>query len=125
MKAKLFLLLLSAAGASAVAQPPAAPAPAAPAAGSLASKLINVPGTIWTVYGSGQTSKRLETEGPQSYPTVRATVTQKGTNAWDAGAVSPVAKPIAAGDTVLIAVYLRAPNATAGQSVTLPFVGLS
>jgi hypothetical protein len=125
MKAKLFVLLLSAAGASAVAQPPAAPAPAAPAGGNLASKLINIPGTVWTVYGSGQTSTRLETAGPQNYPMVRATITQKGANPWDAGAVSPVAKPIAAGDTVLIAVYLRAPNATDGQPVTLPFVGLS
>jgi hypothetical protein len=125
MKAKLFLLLLSAAASAAIAQPPAAaPAPAAPA-GGLATKLINVPGTVWTVYGTAQTSKRLETEGPQNYPMVRATITQKGANPWDAGAVSPVPKPIAAGDTVLIAVYLRAPNATEGQPVTLPFVGLS
>jgi hypothetical protein len=127
MTQRLILLLLSAAASSAaVAQPPAAaPAPAASAASGLASKLINVPGTIWNVYGPNQTNKRLETEGPQAYPAVRVTVARKGVNAWEAGAVSPVAKPIAAGDTVLIAVYLRAPSATEGQTVPLPFVGLS
>jgi hypothetical protein len=127
MKKKVIPLLLAAiASGPAIGQaPPAAPAPAAPARIDLASKVINVPGTSWTVYGPGQTNKRLETDGPQGYPAVRVTVTQKGKNAWDVGAVSPVAKGVAAGDTLLIAVYLRAPNATDGQTLPLPFVGLS
>jgi hypothetical protein len=105
---------------------PATPAPAAkPAAPSLADKLINTPGSDWNVYGPGETSKKLSTDGPQGYPCVRVTVTQKGANPWDAGAVSPVQKPVAANDTVLIAVYLRAPNAKDGETVPLPFVGLS
>lgn len=105
---------------------PAAPAtPAAPAPLDLKSKLINAPGTTWNIYGAGQTNQRLETAGPQGYPCVRVTVTQKGTNAWDVGAGSPVTKAIAAGDTLLIAVYLRAPNAKDGETVPLPFVGLN
>src|SRR4051794_5018427 len=107
---------------------PSTPAPAAPAAKpavDLSSKLINVPGTVWTVYGPGQTNKRLETDGPKGYPEIRVTVAKKGANPWDAGAVSPVAKPIAAGDTVLVAVYLRAPDARDGETVALPFVGLT
>ena len=109
------------------AQPPAATpaAPAASASHDLSSKLINVPGTVWTVYGPGQTNKRLETDGPKGYPEIRVTVAKKGANPWEAGAVSPVAKPIAAGDTVLVAVYLRAPDARDGETVALPFVGLT
>jgi hypothetical protein len=126
MKGKMILLALAAiAFGPAIGQaPPAAPAPAAPAI-DLASKVINAPGTNWTVYGPGQTNKRLETDGPQNYPAVRVTVTQKGANPWDDGAVSPVAKAIAANDTILIAVYLRAPEAKAGETIPLPFIGLS
>lgn len=105
--------------------PPAAPAPAAPASSSLASKQINASTTNWTVYGNGQTNKRLETDGPKGYPCIRVTVAQKGTNPWDAGAVSPVEKAIGANDTILIAIYLRAPNAKDGETMPLPFIGLS
>src|SRR4051812_22745938 len=116
----------------AAAEPAPAPAPApgqaAPAAAAPANdinqKLINVFGTNWTVYGPGQTNKRLETDGPKGYPAIRVTVTQKGKNPRDVGAVSPVAKPIAAGDVVLVAVYLRAPEARDGETVPLPSVGL-
>jgi hypothetical protein len=111
----------------AAAQPAAAapPAPAAPGASDLNLKLINVFGTNWTVYGPGQTNKRLENDGPKGYPAIRVSVTQKGKNPWDAGAVSPIAKPIGAGDVVLVAVYLRAPEARDGETIPLPFVGLT
>lgn len=126
MKKSLGLLLAFLAYGPAYAQtPPAAPPSSGHASGSLASKLINTPGTNWNVFGTGQTNKRLETDGPQGYPCVRVTVTQKGKNAWDAGAVSPVEKAVAANDTILIVVYLRAPNAKDGETVPLPFVGLS
>jgi hypothetical protein len=123
-------LAIFACGPAAAQTAPAAPAPAAPAAptapaNDLSSKLINVPGTVWTVYGDGQTNKRLETDGPKGYPAIRVTVARKGKNPWDAGAVSPIAKPIAAGDTLLVAVYLRAPDAREGEAVPLPFIGLT
>jgi hypothetical protein len=129
MKKRLFLLLAilacGPAGAQTTQPAPAAQSPASQASSGLASKLINAPGTNWNVYGAGQTNKRLEKDGPQGYPCVRVTVAQKGKNAWDAGAVSPVTKGVAANDTVLIAVYLRAPDAKDGETVPLPFVGLS
>lgn len=104
--------------------PPATPAAPAKSV-SLADKLINTPDTSWNVYGNGQTNKRLETDGPKGYPCIRVTVTQKGANPWDAGAVSPIPKAIGANDTLLVVVYLRAPNAKDGEKVPLPFVGVS
>jgi len=103
-------------------QPPAAPA-AAPAASGLDSKLINVPGTSWNVYGPNQASKMLDKEGPKGYPALRVTVSKPGKNAWDAGAVSVVPKPVGAGDAVLVAVYLRAPELKDGETLELPLVG--
>jgi hypothetical protein len=108
----------------AAAQPPAAaPAPAPPAASSLDSKLINVPGTSWNVYGPDQASKLLEKEGPKGYPALRVTVSKAGRNAWDAGAVSVVPKPVGAGDAILVAIYLRAPDLKDGETIELPLIG--
>ena len=111
----------------AAAQPPAAPAPApapaAPAAGDISSKLINVPGTSWNVYGANQASKLLEKEGPKGYPALRVTVARAGKNAWDAGAVSVVPKPVGAGDALLVAIYLRAPELKDGETLALPLIG--
>ncbi|MBV9932083.1 MAG: hypothetical protein JO013_14225 [Alphaproteobacteria bacterium] len=119
--------LASLAALPAAAQPPAAPpspaAPPTPAASSLDSKLINVPGTDWNVYGPNQAAKRLEKEGPKGYPAIRVTVSRPGKNAWDAGAVSVVPKPVGAGDAVLVAVYLRAPELKDGETLELPLVG--
>ena len=127
-RAVALLLLIALPAGGAAAQPGAgtAPAPAAPAPAplDLKSKLINVPGTNWNVYGPGQTNKRLETDGPKGYPAIRVTVTQKGANAWDAGAVAPIAKAIGTGDVLFLVVYLRAPDAKDGETVPLPFVGI-
>src|SRR5438105_8898495 len=89
----------------------------------LDSKLINVPDSSWNVYGPDQTSKRLESGGPKGYPAYEVTVTGVGRNAWDAGAVSPIPKPIGSGDVILVAVYLRNPNLPAGQTESLPLIG--
>lgn len=118
------------AAAPALAQSDVAPAPAGPAgpaapggAADLNSRLINVPGTSWTVYGPDQIARRLEKEGPKGYPAIRVTVAKAGKNAWDAGAVSAVPKPVGAGDALLIAVYLRAPELKDGQTLSLPLIG--
>jgi hypothetical protein len=103
---------------------PAAPATPPAPANDLSSKLINVPGTNWTVYGPGQTNKTLPNDGPKGYPAIRVTVTAKGKNPWDAGAVSPIPKAIGAGDVLLVAIYLRAPEARDGETIALPFVGV-
>jgi hypothetical protein len=123
MRVRSFLAWLGAlAAVPAAAQPPAA-APAAPAANDLSSKLINIPGTSWTVYGPNQASKLLDKEGPKGYPALRVTVSRPGKNAWEAGAVSVVPKPVAAGDAILVAVYLRAPELKDGETLELPLVG--
>ncbi len=104
-------------------------APAAPPAATvghsvdLNSKLINIPDSNWSVYGTDQTSVRNEKGGPQGYPAIRVTVTRAGKDAWDDGAVSIVPKPVAAGDVILVAMHLRAPTLADGQSLELPLIG--
>ena len=121
--------LLAAAGPDQTATPPASAAVAqAPAAGTgrLSDKLVNDPRTaMWTVYGTGQTSEVLPTGGPQNYPATRVTVRNRGAHAWDVGAGSPLTKPIAAGDTVLMAVYLRAPLLRDGVTTTVSYFGVN
>jgi hypothetical protein len=116
----LTIALVAAAPAIAQTTPAPAAAPTTPAAPKLSDKLINVPGTSWNVYGAGQTSAREETGGPQGYPALKVTVTAKTRNAWDVGAVSPTAKPIAAGDVVLVVAYLRAPALKDGETTAVP-----
>jgi hypothetical protein len=103
--------------------PAAAPAAPAPAAMDLNSKLINIPGTNWSVYGPNQSAKLLATEGPKGYPALRATIAKPGKTAWEVGATSLVPKAVAAGDAILIAVFLRAPDLKDGETLELPLVG--
>jgi hypothetical protein len=112
--------------ASAAAQ--TAPAPAAQAGQNtqdrLADKMINALGSDWYVYGAGQTNEKLPTGGPKAYPAVRVTVAAKSNNPWDVGAVSPLTKPIAAGDVISVVVYLRAPMLKDGETTPIPYIGL-
>ena len=103
-----------------------APPPAPPAAGTLADKLINQPATAsWYVFGASQTNEILANGGPQNYPATRVTVNAKGVNPWDAGAVSQLSKPVAAGDVLLVAVYLRAPMLKDGETTPITYLGVS
>jgi hypothetical protein len=105
-----------------------APAPAAPApasGGGFNDKMINNPLAAWNVYGPRQSSVVLDHDGPKGYPATRVTVAARGANAWDAGAIMALPKPIAAGDVIYIAVYLRAPEAKDGETVAMPFVGVT
>lgn len=107
------------------AAPPAAAAPSRPA-GKLADKLINDPKTVaWNVYGADQRNEMLAHGGPQDYPALRVSVTAKGANPWDAGASSALDRPVAAGDTVLVALYLRAPKLADGESTPVPYFGVN
>lgn len=78
----------------------------------------------WNVYGANQSNESLAQGGPKGYPMTRVTVSAKG-NPWDVGAVSSLSKPINAGDTVLVAVYLRAPALKDGESTSVPYFGLN
>ena len=117
MRSLIIAVLLACCASSAAAQSPSA------APFDLNSKLINLPDSNWTIYGPGQTSTRLEKGGPKGYPAYQVTVTQIGKNAWDAGAVSIVPKPVHAGDVILVAVYLRAPQLDGNSTEDLPLVG--
>lgn len=99
-------------------------APAAPAAtDDVLQKAINLPGTNWSIYGAGQKSKLGKTVGVPGEQAMRVQVTAKGANAWDVGALSPIQKPIAADDAILVAAYLRAPELKEGETTTIAFLG--
>lgn len=104
---------------------PAPTAPAAPASTGLNDRMINNPLAPWNAYGDHQKSVLLDHDGPKGYPATRVTVTAKGANAWDAGVGIPMPKPIAAGDVIYIAIYLRAPEAKDGEKVAMPFLGIT
>jgi hypothetical protein len=123
MKGVALTIIAALAAAPVVAQ--TAPAPSAPASTGLNDKMINNPLAPWNVYGPNQTSKVLDRDGPKGYPATRVIVSAKGANAWDAGSVMAIPKPIAAGDVIFIAVYLRAPNAKDGETVAMPFLGVT
>ncbi len=119
------IAIVALAGAVLVAPVGAQTTPAPGAATDFNSKLINAPTAPWGIYGPGQTSKYDDKGGPQNYPATRVTVTVAGKNAWDAGAVTPLTKPIAKGDLIFVAVYLRAPMLKDGEATVLPFIGVT
>ncbi|MET4896622.1 hypothetical protein RN629_05525 [Sphingomonadaceae bacterium jetA1] len=95
-------------------------APTAAAPPSIFDKAVNQPGIGWTLYGPNQSGKQVPATDVPGGNAVQVKVAKPGTNAWDSGATYPTIKPIAAGDTMLAMVYLRAPDAADGASVTIP-----
>jgi len=93
---------------------------AAPAQGSIFDKAINQPGIGWSIYGPGQTAKQVPATDVPGGAAVRVQVSKAGANVWDVGAIYPTIKPIAAGETLLVMVYLRAPDAKDGATVPIP-----
>lgn len=117
------IILCSASVATAQTAAPAAATPAS--AGGLNDKMINNPSVPWIAYGTNQRAVVLDKEGPKGYPMTRVTVTSKGANPWDAGVIVPLPKPIAAGDVLYLAVYLRAPELKDGETIPMPFIGIT
>jgi uncharacterized protein YbaA (DUF1428 family) len=105
------------------AQQAAAPAAKSDPADDIMKKAVNKPGTNWSVYGATQTTKALKDDGVPGGEVLRVTVSAKGANPWDVGGASPIQKPITAGDTILVAVYLRAPRLKDGETASIPFLG--
>jgi hypothetical protein len=118
------LIVLGAWGAFAVA-PIGAQTTAPPPATDINSKLVNAPTVAWSIYGPGQTNSYDDKGGPQGYPVTRVTVTAIGKNAWDAGAIAPLTKPVQAGDVIFVAMFLRAPMLKDGETAALPFIGVT
>lgn len=98
------------------------------AAGPLAAQgkglfdnLVNQPGLGWVLYGSNESAKQVT--APNDVPgaaAVRVTVTAKGANPYDSGAIYASDKPVAQGDTLVMMVYLRAPNVAEGSTIPIP-----
>jgi len=107
----------------AIAQQAGATAAQSDAPDDIMKKAINQPGTNWQVYGPNQKVKALNDSGVPGGQVIRVTVAAKGANAWDVGSTSPIQKPIAAGDTILVAMYLRAPELKDGETVSIPYIG--
>jgi len=118
MKYLLPIVLLAAPAAAQTAPPAKAPPPAG-TTGTILDKAINLPGSNWQVYGPNQASKMTKTTGIPGNQAMRVQVTAKGANPWDVGALSPIQKPVGAGDVLLVAVYARAPDLGEGQTTPI------
>ena len=95
-------------------------APSAAAQPSIFDKAVNAPGIGWAPYGPNQSARQVPAPDVPGGNAVQIKVTKAGVNPWDSGAAYPTIKPIAAGDTMLVMVFLRAPNATDAAPVTIP-----
>ncbi|MCT8002735.1 hypothetical protein NZL82_12700 [Sphingomonas sanguinis] len=95
-------------------------APSAAAQPSIFDKAVNAPGIGWAPYGPNQTAKQVPASDVPGGNAVQIKVTKAGANPWDSGVTYPTIKPIAAGDTLMTMVFLRAPDAAEGQTVTIP-----
>ncbi|WP_267435773.1 hypothetical protein [Sphingomonas sp. GM_Shp_1] len=111
-------MLVVAATAGQQAAPAAAPGTVAQS--SIFDKAINTPGIGWTLYGPNQSAKEVPAADLPGGNAVQIKVAKAGANPWDSGATYPTIKPIAAGDTLMVMVYLRAPNAAEGSTVSIP-----
>jgi hypothetical protein len=100
--------------AAAMAQTPPA------AGGSIFDKAVNAPGIGWSVYGPNQTARQVPAAEVPGGAAVRVQVNHAGAHPWDVGAGYPTIKPIAAGDTLLVMVYLRAPDAKPDAGASVP-----
>ena len=94
--------------------------PSAAAQPSIFDKAVNEPGIGWKLYGPDQSAKQVPATDVPGGNAVQVKVSRAGANPWDSGASYPTIKPIAAGDTMLVMVYLRAPGATDAAPVTIP-----
>lgn len=124
MKSILFVgTMLATIVSPALAQTAPAPASAAAAGGNVLDRAINLPGTNWSIYGPNQKAKMGKTTGVPGEQAMRVEVTAKGAHPWDVGALSPIQKAVGAGDVVLVAAYMRAPNLKDGETADISFFG--
>jgi len=77
--------------------------------------LLNEPTAGWTVFGPGQTHKARKDGAVQGGTAMRVTIAAKPANAWDIGASVPIDKPIARGDKLILALWVRVADGEAGD----------
>ncbi len=120
MKALVATLCIAAPIAAAPAQTPAQTPAQAATGGGIFDKAVNKPGIGWNIYGPNQSARQVAAAEVPGGAAVRVQVTRAGANPWDVGGAYASAKPIGAGDTLLVMVYLRAPNAKDADGVPIP-----
>jgi hypothetical protein len=86
----------------------------------LIDKAVNRPGTSWNFYGANYKVKVAKASGIPGEQAVHVIVSAKGANPWDIGATSDTVKPVGSNDTMMLAVYLRAPDASETQTLDIP-----
>jgi hypothetical protein len=91
---------------------------------TLIKKVINVPGTAYTFYGPGLTTKVMKDADIPGGEFVRVDVSRKGGNPWEAGGGYPILKPIKTGDVIFFAIYLRAPDLKDDETASMPGLGV-
>lgn len=101
----------------------ALPQPEAQDEAAILKQAVNWPGTNWSFYGETLKSKPFRDGAVPGGEAVRVTVARKGDHPWDAGAISPIQKPVAAGDVLLLAIWARAPEL--GDEESTPIDGMS
>jgi hypothetical protein len=87
-------------------------------------KAINTPAVAYTFYGAGQTSRAVKADVAGGHA-LQVTVQTPGANVWDVGATSPIARPIAKGDKIVVAFWARAPRLSGDATTPIPFAGVS
>ncbi|MBM7407391.1 MULTISPECIES: hypothetical protein [Sphingomonas] len=97
---------------------------AAPQQLDIMSRAINAPSIGYGLYGTGYAAKVVKDGTVVGGQALRVTVAQPAAHAYDIGATASVTKPIRKGDALVVAVWMRAPKVAAGESLSLPFVGL-
>jgi len=81
--------------------------------------LLNEPTASWTVFGPGQTHKARKDGAVQGGTAMRVTIAAKPVNAWDIGASVPIDKPIARGDKLILALWVRVADGGDGGAVDI------
>jgi hypothetical protein len=100
----------------------AAPATVALAQTDLASKIINDPGAPEV---KGAKAKLVDDALVQGGKALRVTVAKKGQNNWDSVVESSIAKPIQAGDTLIITFEARLEKSDDGATTAIiPFAAV-
>lgn len=87
-------------------------------------KAINTPGVTYKVYGAGQTNKLVKSDVVGGHA-LQISIPAASANVWEVSAMSPLAKPIAKGDRIVVAFWARAPKLTGDTTTPIPFAGVA
>ncbi len=87
------------------------------AAGNLAAKVVNDPGSFWGVWGTAKTNF-VAAPGLKGGAAERVTI-PKPNKPWDAGTYAAVTKPVKKGDVLVLMFWARAEKPPPGSDLIL------